>query len=148
MSSIKRQRLSTQQFRPPNNQAETPGEDIFMDQLDDGFWTFRGSFKIGGVLDIGTHMSLVRRASGRFVLIDSYSLGDDDRRQLMSLTDNGRAIEAVLNVHPFHTLHCAAVHRMIPHAKLYGTRRHHTACDGLPWQAEAIEAPATQQLFA
>ena len=38
------------------------------------FWNIRGSFKIGGVIDIGTQASLVRRGNGRFVFLDSCSL--------------------------------------------------------------------------
>ena len=35
------------------------------------FLNIRGSFKVGGLLDIGTQCSLVRRANGRFVFLDS-----------------------------------------------------------------------------
>ena len=40
----------------------------------DDFLNIRGSFKVGGLIDIGTQCSLVRRASGRFVFLDSYAL--------------------------------------------------------------------------
>jgi hypothetical protein len=73
-----------------------------MRQLADNFWTFRGDLKIAKVINFGTHMSLVRRANGKFLLLDSYDLDEDDRNALLSLTDEGRAIEAILNVHPFH----------------------------------------------
>ncbi|MFT6377963.1 MAG: hypothetical protein ACJARS_004626, partial [bacterium] len=43
----------------------------------DDFWNIRGSFKIFGVVDIGTHASLVRRPNGRFVLLDAYTLSGD-----------------------------------------------------------------------
>lgn len=119
-----------------------------MQQLADNFWTFRGDFKVAGVINLGTHMSLLRRANGKFLLLDSYDLDESDRDALLSLTDGGRAIEAVLNVHPFHTLHCAAIHKLLPQARLFGTRRHHAQATDLPWEAEFIEDTATQEAFA
>lgn len=35
----------------------------------DGFWNIRGSFKIGGVLDVGTQTSLVRRKNGKLLVL-------------------------------------------------------------------------------
>ena len=39
-----------------------------------GFHHIRGSFRIGGVVDVGTHCSLVEIADGRFAFLDSYTL--------------------------------------------------------------------------
>ncbi len=75
--------------------------------LGSGFWNIRGSFRIGGVLNIGTQCSLIKLASGRFIFLDSYALTGDVRDEVMALTNNGENVEAVLNVHPFHTVHCA-----------------------------------------
>ncbi|PRX08771.1 UNVERIFIED_ORG: hypothetical protein BCL66_109104 [Martelella mediterranea] len=119
-----------------------------MQQLAENFWTFRGDFKVAKVINLGTHMSLVRRANGRFLLLDSYDLDEDDRNALLSMTDGGRAIEAIINVHPFHTLHCAAVHAVVPQARLVGTRRHHEQAPDLPWEPGLIEDPETQDAFA
>ncbi|MET0246717.1 MAG: hypothetical protein ABW182_08225 [Sphingomonas sp.] len=119
-----------------------------MQQLADDFWNFRGSFRIGGILDVGTQMSLIRRANGRFLLLDSYSVSDDDKAGLLAPTDNGAAIEAIINVHPFHTLHCQAAHRLLPHARLIGTQRHHDQVPELPWETGVIEDAATQAEFA
>ena len=119
-----------------------------MQQLASNFWTFRGDLKVAKVINLGTHMSLVRRTNGTFLLLDSYDLDDGDRDALLSLTDGGRAIETVLNVHPFHTLHCADIHALLSHARLFGTRRHHKQAPGLPWEAGFIEAAATQKTFA
>jgi hypothetical protein len=118
-----------------------------MKHLADHFWNFRGVLKIAKVLDLGTQMSLVRRSNGRFLLLDSYDLEEDDREKLLALTDGGRAIEAVLNVHPFHTLHCRAVHGMLPHARLIGTRRHRDEAPELPWEDGVIEDQGTQAEF-
>jgi hypothetical protein len=119
-----------------------------MRQLAENFWTFRGDFKIAGFINLGTHMSLVRRADGSYLVIDSYALEKDDRRALLELTDGGRAVEAILNVHPFHTLHCNAAHKLLPHARLIGTRRHHGQAPDLPWDEGFIEEAATQAEFA
>lgn len=114
----------------------------------EGFWNLRGSFKVAGVLDIGTQCSLVRRPNGRFVLLDSYTLRGDVQNEVMKLTDGGEAIEAVLNLHPFHTLHVAATHAMFPNAKHYGTVRHRTQCPDVPWQPEKTEDPELHALFS
>jgi hypothetical protein len=93
-------------------------------------------------------MSLVRREDGRFVLLDSYDLDEEDKEQLFRLTDGGKAVAAILNLHPFHTLHCKAIHELLPHAKLYGTARHHARQPGLPWEPEATESAEAQGLFS
>ncbi|MFT4052993.1 MAG: hypothetical protein QM681_00685 [Novosphingobium sp.] len=118
-----------------------------MKHLAEHFWNFRGSFKVAKVFDVGTHMSLVRKADGRFILIDSYAVSGDDREALMSLTDKGFAIDTIINVHPFHTVHCTAAHELAPHARLFGTRRHRSQAPELPWEDEVIEDPSTQARF-
>jgi len=118
-----------------------------MQQLAENFWNFRGSFKVAGILDLGTHMSLVRRPDGRFTLIDSYGVSGADRDALLKLTGNGEAIDTIVNVHPFHTLHCSAAHELAPSARLFGTRRHREQAPELPWEDAAIEDAATQARF-
>ncbi|MBW4330328.1 MBL fold metallo-hydrolase [Stakelama sp. CBK3Z-3] len=119
-----------------------------MRRIAGNFWNIRGDYRIAGILNVGTQMSLVRRANGRFILIDSYDVGEEDRRDLLSLTDGGHSIDAVLNVHPFHTLHCGAIHALLPHARLIGTRRHRDLLPDLPWESDDIEAAAVQDQFA
>ena len=79
-----------------------------------------GYDKQGFHVDIGTHMSLVQRANGRFVVVDGCALDDAQREAVMSLTGNGERVDAVVHVHPFHTLHVEATHRLFPSA----TARH------------------------
>ena len=74
-------------------------------QVADGFWNIRGSFKVAGLIDIGTHTSLVRRSDGRFLLLDSYTLKDSFAAQVDELTGGQGNVAAVLNLHPFHTIH-------------------------------------------
>jgi hypothetical protein len=119
-----------------------------IEHLSDNFWNIRGDFKIAHVINIGTHMSLVRKPGGTFILIDSYELEESDQDELMALTNGGSQIEAVLNVHPFHTVHCQFVDDLVPHARLIGTRRHHQQMPHLRWDPALIEDAATQQEFS
>lgn len=118
-----------------------------MQQLHENFWNIRGSFKIAKIFDIGTQTSLVRKRDGSFILIDSYGIAGSDREKVLGLTDNGAAIDTIINVHPFHTLHCAAAHDLAPHARLFGTRRHHEKAPELPWEQAVIEDAETQAQF-
>lgn len=113
-----------------------------------GFWNIRGSFRIGGVVDIKTQVSLVRLASGNFVFLDSYSLSDDTMARVDNIVGSEDKIEAILNLHPFHTVHVEAMHRLYPGARLYGTVRHHDRFPDLPWEAERTEDSALQELYA
>lgn len=118
-----------------------------MQQLANDFWNFRGTFKVAGIIDVGTQMSLVRREDGLFTVVDSYGVSGADRDALLGLTNGGAAIDTIVNVHPFHTLHCKAAHELAPHARLYGTRRHREQAPELPWDEAAIENPDTQLRF-
>lgn len=117
-------------------------------ELDDDFWNIRGSFKIGGIVDIGTQASLVRRANGKFVFLDSCALSPASLQKINALTDGGKDIEAILNVHPFHTVHVTSMHERYPHASLYGTARHREKFPELPWQSACTEDAELQSLFA
>ena len=119
-----------------------------IEHLADNFWNIRGDFKISHVINIGTHMSLVRRPDGTFILLDSYELNESAQEELMALTYGGSLIKTVLNVHPFHTIHCKFIEEMLPHARLIGTRRHHQEMPDLQWDPALIEGSATQQEFA
>ena len=111
-------------------------------QLSDEFWNIRGDLRIGGVLNVGTQCSLVRLAQGRFVFLDSYTLKGKIRDRVMELTDQGRAVEAVLNLHPFHTLHCAQMARDFPDATFYGSARHAQKVPEVDWSPDLVESNA------
>ncbi|MGZ3218114.1 hypothetical protein [Paracoccus sp. T5] len=113
-----------------------------------GFWTIRGDLKIGGVLNVGTQAALVRLTTGRFVMLDSYPLRGALRDQVMALTDDGRSVDAILNLHPFHTLHCATTAADFPAARLYGSQRHWAKYPNLSWQPEPVESDAVAAIFA
>ena len=115
--------------------------------LGHGFWNIRGDLRMAGVLNIGTQCSLVRLRSGGFVFLDSCAFGDRIARQVMALTDHGRAVRAILNLHPFHTLHCQWMRDRFPDALLFGSERHHRKWPGLPWQPDLVESPAVATRF-
>lgn len=115
--------------------------------LNNGFWNIRGDLRIGGVVNVGTHASLVRLSSGGFVFLDSYGFGDAVAEQVMALTDQGRAVRAILNLHPFHTIHCQTMHSMFPQAMLFGSDRHRRKWPDLPWQPQAVESDAVAGQF-
>lgn len=117
-------------------------------QVSDDFWNIRGSFKIGGVIDVGTHASLVRLASGKFVFLDSYTLSSAVRRKVGELTRDGKDIQAILNVHPFHTVHVRKMHKLYPDAAIYGTQRHLDRFPDLPWEDLRTEDSELHQKFA
>lgn len=117
-------------------------------QISDDFWNIRGSFKVAGLVDVGTQASLVRRANGRFVFLDSYTFSGEVERQVRALTNDGKDVEAVLNVHPFHTVHVKRMHESFPDARLYGTARHVSRAPQLPWEQARTEDTALHVVFA
>ena len=112
------------------------------------FWIIRGSFKIGGVVDIKTHAALVRLSNGNFVFLDSYSLSQEARARIDDIVGSDGEIEAILNVHPFHTVHVTRMHDLYPDARLYGTARHRQRFSELPWEAELTEDPELHALYS
>lgn len=103
-------------------------------QVADNFWNIRGSFRIGGVVDIGTHASLVRLASGNFLLLDSCALSEALCREINAIVGHKGEIEAIVNLHPFHTVHVKRMHELFPKARLHGTQRHLDRFPELPWE--------------
>ncbi len=117
-------------------------------EMGEGFWNIRGSFKIAGLLDIGTQSSLVRLKTGRFVMLDSYPLDGAVKEQIMSLTDQGKAVQAVINVHPFHTAFVKKTHAQFPAAMHIGTKRHHDLFPDLKWANLTTDDPRLHEQFA
>jgi len=109
-----------------------------MQALDNNFWNIRGVHRVGA-LNVGTQMSVVCRPNGRFVVIDGCALDEADRSRLLEMTAGGERVDAVIHVHPFHTLHVEATQRLLPHASLYGTARHRLLAPGLPWSQPPVE---------
>ncbi|MGB0955059.1 MAG: hypothetical protein ACPGZP_03565 [Panacagrimonas sp.] len=116
-------------------------------EISEDFWNIRGSFRIGGVLDIGTHASLIRKQDGRFLMLDSLQLDGRTRQSVMQLTDDGAALDAIINLHPFHTVFCEQAHADFPDARLYGTARHQQRFADLPWEDEPSDDADCHALF-
>lgn len=115
--------------------------------MGESFWNVRGSFKVAGVLDVGTQMSLVRLQAGGFVLLDSYTADAAVMREILELTDGGRQVTAIINLHPFHTVHVASAAKAFPAARLFGTRRHVRRESNLRWETAHSEDPELNELF-
>lgn len=115
--------------------------------LGQGFWSIRGSFIKNGIIDIGVQSALIKLASGRFIFLDSYTLTGEVRQQIMALTTDGQDVEAVLNVHPFHTVHCAQMAQDFPQAIFYGSSRHHEKVPSVSWSEDLVESEAVAQRY-
>jgi hypothetical protein len=116
-------------------------------QVAEAFWNIRGSFKIGGVVDIGTQASLVRLASGNFLFLDSYAFDEALEEEIDRIVDGAGEIEAIVNLHPFHTVHVARMHQVYPGARLYGTQRHLDRFPDLPWEEVRSEDPELHEWY-
>lgn len=117
-------------------------------KIADGFWNIRGSFKLAGLIELGTQASLVQLRSGDFVMLDSYALEGEVERQVRALTDQGRAVRAILNLHPFHTVYVPRMAEQFPNAQLYGTSRHKQRAAALRWERMHVDDPALHAQFA
>lgn len=112
-----------------------------------GFWSIRGSFIKNGIIDIGVQSALIKLASERFIFLDSYTLTGEVRDQVMALTNDGHEVEAVLNVHPFHTVHCAQMAQDFPQAIFYGSSRHHKQILSVNWSNDLVESDAVAKRY-
>lgn len=115
--------------------------------LGSGFWNLRGSFKLGGLIDVGTQCSLVKLDSSKFIFLDSYTLSDEVRDKVMALTNNGQEVEAILNLHPFHTVHCAQMAKDFPQAINYGSERHKRKVPEVNWADDLVESKAVADRY-
>lgn len=113
----------------------------------DGFWNVRGSFKVAKVVEIGTHASLIQRANGKFLMLDACAMSAPVLDWLDARTEGGAALEAILHLHPFHTLHVRTLHQRYPKARLYGTERHRSRAPELPWQSVKTSDREIAELF-
>lgn len=117
-------------------------------QIDDHFWNIRGAFRVFGLLNVGTHASLARRSSGKYVLLDSYHLKEGVLEKVLELTDGGALLEAIVNLHPFHTVHVTQLASQFPSALIYGTSRHQALFPSLPWQPTPVQGESFARLFS
>jgi len=112
-------------------------------EIGPGFFNIRGSYKIMiGLVDIGTHMSLVRLNSGKFLVIDAIPITDPIKAEIDKLTDNGTKIEAFIASHPFHTLSIPAFHKFYPKVEYYGCPRHLKKFTDITWNGNLNDCNA------
>jgi len=110
------------------------GNDDRITLIGTGFYNIRSSFKVFGLIEVGTHMSLIRLSSGKFLIIDTIEIDDPLKTKINDLTNNGDLIEAVVATHPFHTIFFPAFYTLYPNAKYYGCPRHLKNITTIPWQ--------------
>jgi len=94
-----------------------------------------------GLVDIGTHMSIIKLSTGKFLVISTVPLAPDLKQELDALTEGGSKIEAVIATHPFHTLAFPPFFQSYPKAAYYGTPRHSRRQKDIPW-AGLVNDPA------
>ena len=113
-----------------------------------GFWNVRSSFRLFGLIDIGAHVSLVQLGDGGFVILDSASFGPDLQARVDAITGGRENVLAVVNTHPFHTVHTVAMHEAYPGALHFGTIRHRRLFPDLAWAETISEDPVTWAYFS
>jgi len=97
-----------------------------------GFYHVQAVWKFMG-MDLGTQMSLIQLKSGRFLVIDCVDMTPNLKLQIDVLTNKGSLIDAVLNTHPFHTIHIPAFRELYPDVPFYGCPRHLTRFPEITW---------------
>lgn len=111
-----------------------------------GYWNIRGDFKLlGGMINIGTQMSLIRLSTGKFLVIDTCGVSAPDKTRIDELTNNGALIEAVIATHPFHTLFFAPFYKWYPGAQYFGAPRHLRRIKEIPWAGSVTDAAFQQR---
>jgi len=106
-------------------------------EIGPGFYNIRASFRsFNGLVDIGTHMSIIKLPKGSFLVIDAVHLDKSLKAEIDVLTDNGNRIEAVLATHPFHSLGFNTFYKAYPHVQYIGTPRHFRTLKDIPWAGE------------
>lgn len=121
-------------FIVSHRKFEMEGQNQALVEIGPGFWNLRGSFTFAeGFEDLGTHMSLLQLASGKFLVVDACDISDKAKAEIDLLTENGRLMDAIVATHPYHTTYFPLFHRLYPEVKLYGTPRHLRHLPSLPW---------------
>ncbi|KAJ3094852.1 hypothetical protein HDU97_007524 [Phlyctochytrium planicorne] len=112
-----------------------------------GFYTIRAPLRIlVGLINIGTHMSLIRLSNGHFIAVDTVELDPALKAEMDELTDNGKLIAACLGTHPYHTLYFPGFYKAYPNVKFYGSPRHLRIFPDVPWAGDLNEE-STRKLW-
>ncbi|KAJ3234847.1 hypothetical protein HDU78_005598 [Chytriomyces hyalinus] len=94
---------------------------------------------LGGLINVGTHMSFIRLSSGKFVAVSAVDLDAEAKAEVDRLTANGKNIESVLATNPFHTMAFEPFYALYPDARYYGTPRHIRNIKTIPWAGSVAD---------
>ena len=110
-------------------------------EIGPGFYNIRANFYYDctGIINFGTHMSIIKLDSGRFVIIDTVGIDNDLKAEIDTLTQNGQLIEAVIATHPFHTTYFPAFYKLYPQLKYIGTPRHLRIQPEIKWATDVSQ---------
>ncbi|KAJ3400122.1 hypothetical protein HDU80_007245 [Chytriomyces hyalinus] len=109
-------------------------------EIGPGCWNLRAPFYIlGGLINVGTHMSFIRLSSGKFVAVSAVDLDAEAKAEVDRLTANGKNIESVLATNPFHTMAFEPFYALYPDARYYGTPRHIRNIKTIPWAGSVAD---------
>lgn len=131
-----RWRLSTYFYKIQNMSVKKSPLNVFR-EISVGFFNYRTPLNmVGGLIDVGTHMSLCKLDNGNFIVIDTASVDDKAKQDIDVITKSGELIEAVVAAHPYHTLSFESFHKIYPsrNIKWYGTTRHRANIPSVPWE--------------
>ncbi|KAJ3080733.1 hypothetical protein HK100_010076 [Physocladia obscura] len=108
-----------------------------INEIAPGLFNIRAPFKLlGGLLNLGTHMNLIRLESGHFVALSTIPLTPDLKSEVDKLTSNGTLLDAVLGTNPYHTIYFQEWFAAYPGVKFYGTPRHVRVFPDIKWEEE------------
>lgn len=143
--------LRKQMRQPEQQQRGEPDNSLHcrqfrhLHEVGAGFWNIRGAFHVfAGMINLGTHMSVCRRANGRFIIIDTIKLPPEALAELKELTNDGRNVDAVIATHPYHTLAFRDFYAHFSGIPYFGTPRHLRTIPDIPWAGEVM---ANKALF-
>eukprot|EP00475_Leptophrys_vorax_P010988 TRINITY_DN17548_c0_g1_i1.p1 TRINITY_DN17548_c0_g1~~TRINITY_DN17548_c0_g1_i1.p1 ORF type:complete len:311 (+),score=89.41 TRINITY_DN17548_c0_g1_i1:178-1110(+) len=109
--------------------------------IEPNFYHIRAEFRVvSGLINVGTHMSLVKLPTGKFLVIDTVPVDHELKLEIDELTNGGQDIEAVVATHPFHTLAFPAFFEMYPNARYFGTPRHLRNQKQVDWAGDITNA--------
>jgi len=105
-----------------------------------GFYNIRHKFTIAlGMVDIGTHMSLLKLSNGKWLIIDAIPMNDRLKMDVDLITSKGENIDAVLHTHPFHTLAVNDFYKAYSNIPHYGCPRHLAKFPEIPWAGDLTD---------
>ena len=116
-----------------------------MQEIAPGFFNIRAPFRLYGIFDVGSHMSIMRLNNGKFLVVDTCHVSSQVKSQIDVLTNNGMDIEAVIATHNYHTIFFPAFYKLYPHCKYYGTPRHLKIQPEIPWSDQLYSQESLNQ---